>query len=100
MYSLADAWKAQGYRRGKKKGLEQGLEQGLERGLEQGREQGHEQGLAAGLRESVRLIVRTRFKKAPASTLERIERASPNELPGLLERAVKAKRLSDVFPNA
>jgi len=85
MYSMADAWKAEGYRRGKKKGLEKGLEQGIEQGLEQ------------GLRESLMLVVRTRFKKASPAALKQVESASADKLPGLLERAATVKKLSDLF---
>ena len=52
---------------------------------------------ATGLRESLMLVVRTRFKKASPAALKQVETASADALPGLLERALTVKKLSDLF---
>lgn len=94
MYSIADGWKAQGYRKGKKLGMERGLARGLARGLEKGLQKGLEQ----GLRQAVTQILSTRFKRLSAAHEARLADADAEELNALLVRATKAKRLSDVFP--
>jgi len=81
MYSIADSWKASGYRKGRKLGLEKGIEKGLKKGL----------------RQAITQVLEIRFKKLSPAQEERLADASAEELSELLARAAKAKRLSDVF---
>jgi predicted transposase/invertase (TIGR01784 family) len=77
MYSIADSWKASGYRKGRKLGLEKGIKKGL--------------------RQAITQVLEIRFKKLSPAHEERLADASAEELSELLARATKAKRLSDVF---
>ena len=59
--------------------------------------QGITQGLAQGRAASLMRVVRHRFGPPPAAVEARIAQASPDELDGLLDQALKASSLEEAF---
>ena len=72
-------------------------EEGIEQGLEQGIQQGISQGEAKGERAILERLLKHRFGELDASTRERLNRASTQELEQWADNVIEAESLEDVF---
>lgn len=79
--------------RGMQKGMEQGLEQGLEKGLQRGLEKWRAEGGSALLGR----VLRGRFGPLPKPVIDRLAKATPEQLELWADRVLDAGSLDDVF---
>ena len=83
--------------RARDEGIEQGIEQGRNEGIEQGREQGVRQGRAEGERVVLERLLRRRFGRLSAETVELLRSAPEADLETWADKVLDAGSLDEVF---
>ena len=76
---------------------EQGWREGRKEGRNEGREEGRREGVRRGQVEMLRVILRRRFGGIPAALEDRIDRATPEALKTLVERALDAETVDELL---